>query len=182
MKITGIPDFVRANTMDRALDTVKTNLFRASQELVTGRKQDLSKALGAQVEEYDLVSKALADLDAAETRMTIADGRLSQVSFTLETIRTVIGSIADEAESDLRLRNSQGAREARAAATSHITAIMSQLNTERAGRSLFGGDRVDVTAVGSGEELLAAVNAALGGATDPATLDTVISDFFATRP
>lgn len=175
---TGSPDLLRFALFDRVTTSTKTQLTIASQELATGRRFDLVSSLGGQVGEFNLVTKARSDIDAASARLGLANNRLAQIGLAFDTIRTTVDGFAEEAAAQFTLENPVGIDAARSSAISHLGSVISAVNTRHAGRSLFAGDDVNAAAVSDATAVLASVEAAIGGATDAATIDAAIATFF----
>lgn len=177
--ISSAPDLLRFSLFDRAAINTRTDLTIAAQEVVTGRKFDLTKSLGIEAGEYNIVTKTLADIETFDTRLALGDNRLRQVEVTLQAVRGGISGIAEDAEASLALPGAVTALELKENAAEQIKGVLSSLNANHAGRRLFSGDATDQLAVASGEALLADIEALLGGATDRATVDATITAYFA---
>lgn len=178
MRLDGFPDLIRTAIFNQGITQAKTSLAEASIELVTGIKENLSIELSGQVGEYNLVSKALADIESSEARVTLADNRLSQTGNTVGAIRSVVEAYSSEAQAALVNNEAYGLVEVQASAVTQIDSIMTLLNTSYGGRSLFSGDEVGQDAVVSSDVLLTEIANAIGGATDEATIDAAITAFF----
>ena len=80
---------------------------------------------------------------------------------------------------DTQINGEVGRSQTSATARSHLESVFTSLNSQQGGRALFAGDDVTGVALTDVETFLASVEAALGGATDQATIDTTITAFFA---
>ncbi|MEM9233527.1 MAG: flagellin [Pseudomonadota bacterium] len=174
----GFPDVLRFSALSGPLADIRRDLTQSSTELVTGRKQELGKVLGAQSGDYSLVAKALADAETSRDRLTLAGNRLSAISIPLKQIREELNSFATQAQT---LLINDGFAESTTVqdAQSQIRQILTGLNTSFAGRNLFSGDAVDRAALASADDFFAAIDVALVGATDEASTDAAITAFFA---
>ncbi|MEM6650868.1 MAG: flagellin [Pseudomonadota bacterium] len=176
---SGFPDILQTNLFDRTVTTTKTNLAKASNELVTGRKSDLSRALGAQVGEYNFVVKARADIESANTRLNLANNRFAQIDNSLNAVKNVVGGFSIQARTDFVLGGPQGLKQTQNSAEAILASTISALNTTHAGRRLFSGDATGSPALADIDSFLTSIETALGGATDSATVGATLSAYFA---
>ncbi|WOI52702.1 flagellin [Parvularcula sp. LCG005] len=177
--ISTYPDAGRLSSFYRVVNLAREQLAQASTEMVTGQKANPSRALADRVGEYNLVSKALVDIDAAKGRLGLAENRLAQTSVSLDSVRSVLDGFSTEAVQNLLQTGEVGRTQTQATARSNIEAVMTFLNTRHGGRSLFAGDEVSNDAMAKPAALLAGLEAAIGSATDAATINTAIADYFA---
>lgn len=174
----GFPDQLRSAILNRPIQDIRRDLATASLEAVTGRKENLAVSLGSRTGEYNLVAKALTDIKAGLDRLTLAESRLSATAVPLKAIRVSVNEFATTAEFTIG-NDGFETSDVSQAAREQIEYVMSSLNTDYAGRNLFSGDQVSVSALPDASELFEAIDTALGGATDEASIDAALDAFFA---
>lgn len=175
---TGFPDLLQFATFDRSISTTKRALTDASQELVTGQKAELSRALAAQAGEYNLVQKALQDIENNETRLGLVTDRFATASSAMGLIRQTVNGFGPEAETLITSGGATGDTQVRATARSYLETVFSTLNTSHAGRKIFAGDEVGSRAIASAEEFLADLESSIGGLNE-VDRDAAIDAYFA---
>lgn len=178
MTSIGYPDLLRFATLNRPTLELRQQLTDVSKELVTGRKSDLARDLGRNVGDYNLVSKALADIEASQNRLALAGNRLDATELPIKALRENLTGYAAETQSIL-LTSGKADEVTRNAAESRINSVFSALNSSFGGRFLFSGDAVDRPPLAGADEFFTALEAAIGGATDEVSIDTAITAFFA---
>lgn len=177
MKI-GFPDVVRFNALSGPLADIRRGLTEASTELVTGRKQNLGRVLGAEAGDYNLVAKALGDADTSIDRLTLTNNRLSAIAIPLNQLRSQLTDYVVETDS-LLVGDSFSNSTLSSGAKAEIRQVITSLNTSYAGRNLFSGDAAAQPSTVTADEFFTVLDTALAGATDEASLDTAITAFFA---
>ncbi|MGV6819242.1 MAG: flagellin [Parvularcula sp.] len=179
MSVLGFPDLIRFATINRNIVNTKIDLTQASNELVTGTKSDLSRVLGGRAGEYNLVTKALADIESGKSRSVLAGNRVSQTGLAIDSIHAAVSNFSVDAVSTLLNNGSYGLAEIKQAAQQQIESTLSHLNSSHAGRSLFAGDDVHGRAVGTADTMISELTTAIGGAVDEPTIDAAITAYFA---
>lgn len=178
MNINGYPNLLQTALYDRTVTATKLELDITAQEVVTGRRANLAKHLGGQAGEYNLVTKALSDIDSDRTRMDLAESRFAQVDIALDSIRLTVTGFAEQAQSDFTVSGNVGREQTRESARSHLETVVLMLNNSHAGRGLFSGDESGSAAMAPAQTILDDIDALLAGATDEASIDAAIDAYF----
>ncbi|MEM9421040.1 MAG: flagellin [Pseudomonadota bacterium] len=179
MNISGFPNLLQQNLFDRTITTTKQAATIASQELVTGEKTDLARHLGGQAGEYNLITKALADIETDKVRIGLADNRFAQIDAALVNVRDTVNNYTEQVFVSLNTGGAFGVSEIQDTSRAYMSSLVLALNTSHAGRSLFAGDETGAPALASVDTLLTDLETAIGGATDEATIETAIAAYFA---
>ena len=124
------------------------------------------------------MAKALKDIDSGLDRLALAESRLTATSLPLKSIRVSVNDFATTSEFAIGNESFDLAQVSRNA-REEIESVMSTLNTDYAGRNLFSGDQVGVSALPDPSAFFDAVDTALAGATDEASINAALDAFFA---
>ncbi len=176
--ISGYPDVLQSQLFQRTVTKNRVDLATAAQELTTGNTTDVVGKLAGRANEFNLVTKALADIEAGQTRLQLTESRLRVAETALQSIRSRASELADRAETDSLVEGGAGAVQTVATARSSLESVVNRLNESYAGRFLFSGDDVGTPTLASIDDINASFDAAFGGITDSAALETAISDYF----
>ena len=148
------------------------DMHRLTSELSSGRKSQVGAGLSRDVGPLAAIERSLATLGSHALA-------ISEAGLVAETTQDVLGRIDGEAEAlSTSLLLVQGAGQARlvdaagADARQRFDAMVGDLNTTVAGRSLFSGTAYDGPALQDGEAMLADLRAAVGAQT---TADGVLA-------
>ncbi|MBB4659617.1 flagellin [Parvularcula dongshanensis] len=179
MTSVGLPDALFLGSLHRTSTRLRTELSRASAEMVSGERQDLSRTLGARAGELALVNKALGDVDASASRMALAQNRLRLAGDAVGTVREMIDGYGARALTDVTLGGAAGLIETSNTARALLSQTVTTLNVQHGGRTLFAGDATDGRALADAGAILDSVRAELTGAADAAELDARLTAFFA---
>lgn len=174
----GFPDIPRQRALNEPIGELRSKLTQASTELVTGRKSDLALSLGSRTGEYNLIAKALADINAGTERLNLTKSRLSATSTVLSQIRESLTQFSVQAQSFFVEGNdlqNVPLKEAR----NEVSKLLQTLNTSFGGRTLFSGDEVTAKPFISDEQFFAILDPIFGNVDDLATLDGRLTEFFA---
>ncbi|KJZ21268.1 hypothetical protein TW80_00465 [Loktanella sp. S4079] len=163
----------------RSGSAIKTDLARLSDSLSTGKVSDLTEHLGGRSSQFSGLSHSLSQIAAYVDSAQETELQLTNMQLVLGHVQT----LAQETSGQLLLvSNSSTADQisetARSAHATFVT-MVDTINTQFADRALFGGTTVDVDPLASAEDMLADIQAAIGGATSFAAISTIVSDWFA---
>ncbi len=178
MLLTAFPDLLNFQKRTRIASDIKARLEQTSIEAVTGKREDVTKAVNGNIGGVHLLQKALDDIEQDKRINSLTGSRLALTNTALSSIRTVIdglgtsgiiavsnqdaftlATIADQAESDLRN-------------------TISLLNTSHGSRKLFSGDATDKSPLASPDALLADVRAIIQANPDPTDVQTALDTYF----
>lgn len=178
MNFSSVGDLAQSLMLRRQSAGLKTNLNRLTEELTTGKRQDLGSYLNGDF-------SALGSLKASIRRMDAFSQARADISIRLDAVQTSLGSLQQSVSrfgSDLLAASSleqAGGLEAHAAtAFNRLDQAVSYLNTQSSGRYLFSGTDSAQRSVASADEIMSALRPLAAAATDAADLSTQINDWF----
>ncbi|MEM7671298.1 MAG: hypothetical protein AAF317_19605, partial [Pseudomonadota bacterium] len=168
------------STFSRQIQDLRGQLDRASLEMLTGRRADVSKATRGN---NQTLLQAQAAIDAAEperARIAVLEGRYRTAGLALETIRNLSENAALTAQGAGDLAAGVDAdRFAATEAKAALAAVFSTFEARFGGRSLFGGDLGSGRVLADVTAFLAEVDTAVGGATSAADVTAAIDSVLA---
>lgn len=178
MRSIGLGDLATRYRTGLQNQQIKTDLARLSQELATGVRSDLKTATGGDLSRYATIRSTLSSLSAF-------DYAARDAALTTETLQASLGNIRDittELAPDLliygNVSTDPGLRVLAVDARGKFDSVVSTLNTQIAGRSLFAGAAVDGPAVADAGFILAELSNLVSGETSAADVETAIADWF----
>lgn len=179
MTFTTIGDLAQGFALRRENTALKHRMQALSQELASGLASNVTEHLSG---DFMRLSDVQHKLRLSETYERGADqGRTETavMQLALETMQITAEALSQAA---LTFGSSAGvagidslAGEARAA----LGTIVSALNSDVGGRSLFSGDEVTQSPLSSSSDFLAALQAAVAGAANATDVTTALDTFFA---
>ncbi|MDX8350356.1 flagellin [Cognatiyoonia sp. IB215446] len=178
MPVVSVGDMSQQFISMRNGGTIKTELARLSESLSSGLVNDVTQALDGDTTRLSGINYSLEQLDgyaqAAE-----------ETSQTLANIQNVLGqfdTLRGDSSAQLLLINGESTinqidNAARDAAR-NFSVMITTLNTQVADRALLGGADVTGAPLETPDVMLTDLQAAIGGATDFATIDAAITTWF----
>lgn len=178
MNLISIGDGAQFLTTQRQNTTLKTQLNTLAKQLSSGEVADKAKALGGNTQRLSAIDHRLTILTtkqerSAETALTVAN--MQRALDNVDVQRGALGqtlTLISRDSPDIQINDA-----ARAAAGT-FGSLVSTLNTQVAGQSLFAGKAVDGTALAAPDDMLADLVAAIGGATAQDDILTAIDTWF----
>lgn len=178
MPVISVGDMSQQFISMRNSGTIKTELARLSESLSSGLVSDVARSLNGDTTRLTGINYSLQQLDgyaqtAEETRQTLAN--VQDVLGRFDTARADMGAqfLLINGESTINQIDS-AARDG----TRVFSVMVTTLNTQIADRALLGGAEVNGPPLVSSEAMLADLTTAIGGATDFATIDAIITTWF----
>lgn len=157
---------------------IRTRLYTLSNELSTGRVEDLSQALRADATRLADIDRRLTVGAAQQTTAKSLGGQLSVIQLALGSLDAARGSLStsliavppepDDLQIGLAVETGRTAFET----------MVAGLNERFAGQALFAGTAVDGRALADAEVMLADLSAAIAGAVTAADAAAAIEDWF----
>lgn len=175
---TGFPDLLSHQRQARVNNTLKSQLETTAIEAVTGRYQDVTKALNGQIGEAFLIQKALDDIEQSDRINTLTASRLSLTTGALGSIREGTDGIGTSAIIALTTNDSFSLETLAYKAENDLRNTMSLLNSGQGQRRLFAGDDVLATPLASPDILLDDVKAILQANPNAADAQTALDTYF----
>lgn len=180
MSISSFGDMASLFRARHMMGQMKQDISRLGVELTTGKKQNITNHLGGDFSSISGIEHSLKILEA------YADNTKSAALF-FETTQRVLGDIQTRTESlsenMIVVRSSQNPSSLDVAAIearNTFAAVVSGLNSQIAGRSLFAGSSTDGPALADADVMLGNIVASLTGETSAAGVAARIDDWFMT--
>lgn len=178
MTSIGVPDLLTNARVAGAIADVKRDFTRVGEELASGLHANIVKASGGDPSrlysiERDLQLNAARgqSVDLAQGRASVAQKALGQVQARVEDLGARLAGFATLG--DLRAADKFASQ-----ARGDFAAVVTALNSRSGGRSLFAGAATDAPALAAAEDILADIQARVGGATDADSLIAAVDDYF----
>ena len=157
---------------------LKSKLDHLTKEVATGIKNDIPLALNGDLSRISHVDSRISMLATYQQNASEAKTMFESMQSVLERIQSSANSLgpslmteANTSPDDiLRMRASQVAQDFRS--------VFSALNTSVGGRHLFAGNRTDTAPLGSFDDLISGLNAAVAGATAANDIISRIDNWF----
>ncbi len=178
MPVVSIGDMSQHFISLRNGGSLKAELARHGQELVTGRLSDVVAGVGGDTRqlsglEHSLNTNASYQNAAQETSLL-----LEQMQLSLERVEDARSSATDS----LLLISSQSLpnqiSEAVQTSQQSFGEVVTALNGQLANRSLFSGTSVDVVPLATADDMLADIRQTVGGATTASDIAAIVDDWF----
>ena len=179
MSLQTIGDLARGVMLRRQNAELKTHMARLTQEVSSGRSADPVRHLSGRMAGLADIEQGLTLNRSYKTAAAEAGVMASAMQAALGRVEAEAGTLAES----LVLADTTGgtvevpvmAGQARAA----LDAMVGHLSTRVAGRALFAGSDVSARPLASADAMLNTVRAALGGATDAASVEAAVAGIFA---
>ena len=178
MTVVSVGDMARQFTSLRDGTAIKTELFELAESLSSGKVADLTKSLNGETVRFSGVQYSLTQLDgylqvASETEQTLGNiqiilGRVDNTRVATTERLLLVNESSTTAQVDEAARASQ----------SSFQEMVTALNTKVADRALLSGSSVDTAPLATADVMLADLQTAIGGATDPATIIATVETWF----
>lgn len=178
MMFSSFGDQARTFMLSRQNAQLNNDMDRLSLELSSGRVSDTSKAVRG---DYT----GLSEIEEASTSLAAYKTSNSEAALFVENAQTVLDFIQDltgEAAPALLLASNTNNSELLSATTTDskqkLEAIVSSINTQTTGRTLFSGTATDSDALASVDDIIADLTPLLAAETTAAGAKAVINSWF----
>ena len=123
---------------------------------VTGRHADPTKELSGRVKEILQIEKSIADLNGYADIIALSEQRAATMQASLDTVKDIAVQLANETTTLLTNGTDQNLGVVSDDARQRFDTVVSALNTQFAGRSLFSGDETSNPAIADSATIFAA--------------------------
>jgi len=157
---------------------VRQEVSRLTEEMTTGQAADLSRHLSGDFSYLADIERSLGLLKGYRTSVSEAAVFTSAMQTALETIQTssatLSQTILETSSGGSRGNETLGAQ----VATQTFSQIISALNTQIVGRSLFSGSATDQPALAPAELILSQLHSAVAGQVSAAAIRATVETWF----
>lgn len=171
-------DLAQSVLLRRHAAQLKADLAARSQEVATGRADDISARLGGDTARLATIERDLALMEPlrqlqaeATTRSAAMQGALGRVQSQIEPLSMTLIDAANSTQPTPIATAGAAARRA-------FDDAASALNAAAGGRALFAGARVSGPALAAPDAMLAALRGAIGAETDAGAIAGIVRDWF----
>ena len=174
----GVSDLAGSWSMRRTQGEVKMQTIIASEELTTGLKDTQKIANAGDVGRVFAIDRELSGIERYGQAMAAGRVRLDATQSSLATIRTTAQEVTLGVLSLLEADSFKSTEIQAAGAVPALRSVVTMLNGEIAGHSLFSGATIDRAPLKDGDEILADIEAIMAAAPDVATAQADIDFYF----
>ncbi|WP_017999276.1 flagellin [Paracoccus sp. N5] len=173
-----IGDLSRTFQLRLGQSSLKSRLDQLTQEMMTGIKTDVPKALGGDLHKISHIEGRLAMLSSFQLNASEAQAQFQAMQTALESIKDTVDDLGPSlltqagASDENQLRSQLGGIE------QNFRSMFNTLNTNVAGRYLFSGSRSDTAPLGSFDDMMSALGTAVSGATTASDIAARIDAWF----
>jgi flagellar hook-associated protein 3 FlgL len=179
MTMNTIGDTARAFGLRNQQTALKKDIQRLNTQLATGQTADIARHLGGSYARLTGIERDMRVLDgykvsiAEATQFTeLMQGRMGQMNdIAADFARDLIGGNATQGPSSAEALTAEGRLQ--------FSSVVTMLNSEAAGRSLFAGDKTDVNPLVDADAFLGELETVVAGATTAADVETALDAWFA---
>lgn len=180
MNLTTLGDGALSFLTQRKNVDIRDRLSTLALEMSSGKKADLTKALGGDTVMLRDIDRQLTLARSQSAAATQVGQRLEAVQLNFDAIDVQRQKLVDE----LIIVNAESSAEQRASVSAAgriaFESIAGSLNAQFAGQSLFAGRASDGPALAPSDDMHAALRTVAAGATDAASAIALIEDWFDT--
>ncbi|PTX57599.1 flagellar hook-associated protein 3 FlgL [Litoreibacter ponti] len=180
MNFTSVGDLAQNLMLRRQGAGLKTDLTRLTQELTTGKRQDISSHVGGDFSALGSLKAAVRRLDAFSQARADFGIRLDATQTSLGSLQVAVSNYGTDILAASSLEQRDGLEAHAATAFSRLDQAVSYLNTQSAGRYLFSGTDSAQRPLASADDIMAALRPIASTATDVSDLNSMIDDWFFT--
>lgn len=176
--LNSVSDLARSYQLRTSQTSLKSKLDTLSREAATLVKSDIPQALSGDLTRINQIEARLAQLKSYGDNISEAQGALSRMQISVESIQTAVAATGPILLSESLLSSDSALAIQVEKSPDDLKAVISALNASSAGRFLFSGTRSNQPAVVGYEELMGQLSSAIGGSTDPVTILANINSYF----
>ena len=178
MSLVSIGDLARVFQSRTLTTALKTDLTRLGRELTTGTQADLGKAVSGDFGPVSDIERLLTTLQATKTVTAEAAVITESMQNVLDQVQEAGRSLGASLASAQGSANGQTSEILANDARQRFQSIVASLNTNVAGRTLFGGAATDRAALASADDMLSSLNVAVAGETTAAGVIAAVDTWF----
>lgn len=179
MSVNSLGDLARAFALRQQNTNLKLEIQKLNKELATGMATDLADHLGGSYArltgiEHDLRLRDGYSVMIAEAEQftELMQSRLDQINdISTDFARDLIAADASNSSVTSDTLATEGRLQ--------FETVVSMLNSQAAGRTMFGGDATDRAALLGGDLILAELETVVAGATTAADIESALDSWFA---
>lgn len=173
-----IGDLSRSFQLRLGQTSLKTRLDQLTQEMMTGVKTDVPKALGGDLLKISHIEGRLTMLSSFQLNASEAEAQFQAMQTALESIKTTVDDLGPSLMTQAGGGDENDLRSQLGDIKQDFRSMFNTLNTSVAGRYLFSGSRSDTAPLGNFDDMMSALGTAVSGATTAADIAGQIDAWF----
>lgn len=177
---TSIGDLARTMSSRMQMTRLKAQLGTLSNELATGRKDNVSSAVRGEFSIVSSLEGSLKSLSAYSNAMKEGGLLLDSVQTALTTVHDIIVETGPTLILSSEISDATMLKAAGEDAAQHLSSVISALNLTVAGRAVFAGTSTEAPPLTHADAILDELMTVVAGAATPADAMTLIEDWFHT--
>ncbi|MFT4011918.1 MAG: flagellin [Paracoccus sp. (in: a-proteobacteria)] len=178
-RFNSVSDLARSYQLRLSQGGLKAKLDTLTKETTTGVKADIPLALKGDLVRINQIESRLSLLGTYKTNLAEAESVFAAMQSSTQEILMQANTLGTVLVSDALTSGDNTLSVHLDRAPSELRNVIGALNVSVAGRSVFSGQRYEQPAVASYDDLMSQLDAAVGGATDAATIVAAIEGYFA---
>lgn len=173
-----ISDLARSYQLRLSQSALKTRLNTLSEEVATGIRSDIPKALGGDLGQISQIEARLVTLDTYARNLAEAKSFLNTSQSALDNIQSLANATGTVLLSDALVSSAASLDVYLNKAPADLKSVIESLNSAVAGRFVFAGSRSGQAPVADYDDLMAQITTAVGGATGADAILAAIEGYF----
>lgn len=182
MKVSHGTEMARMQAFQRRAGSIQQALDTTSKELSTGIRSDFHEATGGNLGKLHGIERSLARLSAYSQNLTMAEQRLDGMQNSLGRIQGSLAELSVDMVSASGVSDYPGSMALAEGARLDFVNAVSALNNQFNGQTLFGGAKLDGTALAAGATILAELDALVAADATAADVIATVEAYFAKTP
>lgn len=175
---TGVSNLATNMQMARANSQTKLAMNEAGQEVASGYKADLVEATGGDFGPLFAIERTLTQLNMRAQTISSASAKAAASQLNIENIETSLADYGTELLGAVGIDSQSQAFSIASSARGALDRMVSSLNAQYGGQSLFAGANIDGPAVVDAATMYADITALTLAAPDSVTAIAAIDDYF----
>ncbi|WP_323716296.1 flagellar hook protein [Paracoccus aminovorans] len=173
-----IGDLSRSFQLRLGQSSLKSKLDRLTQEMMTGVKSDVPKALGGDLTKISHIEARLTMLSTFQLNISEAQAQFQGMQTALDSMRKTVDDLGPSLLTQAGSAGEDGLRAQLDGISQSFRSMFDTLNSGVAGRYVFAGSRSDTAPLGSFDDMVTALGVAVAGAGTATDIATRIDAWF----
>lgn len=178
MSVNSLGDLARAFALRQQNTNLKLEIQKLNQELATGMTSDLADHLGGSYARLTGIEKDLRVREGYGVAIAEAEQFTELMQARLEQIGEITTDLARDLVAADASNSTVTGETLSTDAELQFKTIVSMLNSQAAGRTMFGGDATDRAALVDGTTLFSELETVVAGATTASDIETTLDTWF----
>ena len=175
---TGVSNLANHMQMARANSQTKLAMKNSGQEVASGRKSDMRAATGGDYGPLFAIERNLVQLDMRAQTIKEASTKAAASQINMENIQTTLANYGTDLLGAVGIDSQPQAFSIANSARGALDRMVSSLNAQYGGQSLFAGASIDGPAVVNAATMYADITSLTMAAPDSVTAIAAIDDYF----